>query len=226
MTMSTSSAALVVLISTSKMIRCLSSSERIKIFSMKKERLFYTVYVIESKITGEFSFGQHATDDLDDKYFGSGKRICALVSKYGAVNFRRTILFIYETLREALRKEIELISSNLNNPLCLNSSISFSKKVEVADVLGLLSSTNLSLGEIGDKLGITGERIRQIADEVGINANGRRKKRKLIYNQPVLRLCYNCFRSMKVKNKDSVFCSTRCASNYTWFFHNRTILTS
>ena len=31
---------------------------------------------------------------------------------------------------------------------------------------------------------------------------------------------------MKVKNKDSVFCSTRCASNYTWFFHNRTILTS
>ncbi len=72
--------------------------------------MFYTVYQITNLLDGKIYIGKHQTKNLDDGYMGSGKRLRYAMKKYGAENFKKEILFVFETELEMNTKEAELVN--------------------------------------------------------------------------------------------------------------------
>ena len=74
--------------------------------------MYYTVYKTTNILNGKIYIGKHKIKDLskDDGYRGSGVSISKDIEEFGAHNFTREILFIYETEQEALDKEKELVT--------------------------------------------------------------------------------------------------------------------
>jgi hypothetical protein len=81
----------------------------------------FIIYRTTNLLNKRFYIGKHATENLDDGYLGSGRRILHEIKKYGRENFVREII---ETLPDetSLRKrEQEIVNAELlRDPLCLN----------------------------------------------------------------------------------------------------------
>jgi hypothetical protein len=71
---------------------------------------FFLVYKTTNKIKGEYYIGVHVTDDLEDGYLGSGKRLSYSLSKYGRDAFEREILATFNNPDEMFQKEAELVN--------------------------------------------------------------------------------------------------------------------
>jgi len=71
--------------------------------------LFYTVYRVRNLINGKYYIGVHKTGNPDDDYLGSGHVINLAIKKYGRENFRKEVLFSFDSHEEAFEKEKELI---------------------------------------------------------------------------------------------------------------------
>ena len=52
-----------------------------------KQYKHYMIYKITNTINSKIYIGKHKCDDLDDGYFGSGKRLWIAINKYGLENF-------------------------------------------------------------------------------------------------------------------------------------------
>ena len=87
----------------------------------RKEKKFHYIYKITNTKNGKYYIGMHSTDDLDDGYFGSGKRIRNSIRKHGLELHEKEIIEYFED-RESLREsEIELVNEDLlNDPMCMN----------------------------------------------------------------------------------------------------------
>jgi hypothetical protein len=70
----------------------------------------YTIYKITNVINGKEYIGKHKTEDLNDGYFGSGKLLKKAIKKYGKENFKKEILFVFESELEVDIKEAELVT--------------------------------------------------------------------------------------------------------------------
>lgn len=75
-----------------------------------KERKHNIVYKTTNKLNGMIYIGCHVTDNLDDGYLGSGKRLKYAINKYGKQHFTREILFDFSTRGEMYAKEKELVT--------------------------------------------------------------------------------------------------------------------
>jgi len=85
------------------------------------EKQYNYFYKIENTLNGKFYYGVHATDNLDDGYLGSGKRIGYAVKKYGKENFKKENLIFFETFSQALDYEAEIVNEVLLlDPSCYN----------------------------------------------------------------------------------------------------------
>src|SRR5208337_608973 len=82
--------------------------------------MFYTVYKTVNLSNDRYYLGVHKAKRSDDPYLGSGTIIKRAVAKYGEDNFRKEILFAFDTAETAYAKERELLSACLNDPLCYN----------------------------------------------------------------------------------------------------------
>lgn len=74
---------------------------------MKK---YHIVYRTTNLINGKFYIGMHSTYNLNDSYLGSGWVMKDAIKKYGRDNFKREILFIFDTRIEAMKKEAEIVT--------------------------------------------------------------------------------------------------------------------
>jgi hypothetical protein len=76
---------------------------------------YYTVYQITNLVDNKIYIGKHETYDLNDSYMGSGKHLKRSQKKHGLENFKKEILFIFESEEEMNAKEAELVDQEFCN---------------------------------------------------------------------------------------------------------------
>lgn len=82
---------------------------------------FIFVYKITNLINGKFYYGKHATNNLNDRYLGSGVLIKKAIKKYGKENFQLKILRFFDSEKDAFNFERVLVNSNtVNDDKCYN----------------------------------------------------------------------------------------------------------
>lgn len=81
--------------------------------------MFYTVYKTTHLVTGQYYIGRHVTDDLEDRYFGSGSSPMLKDKK----NLSKEIVEVFDCSELMVAKEIELIQIHIDDPLCVNMVI-------------------------------------------------------------------------------------------------------
>ena len=110
---------------------------------MIRNKKYNYFYKITNTKSGEYYFGVHSTDDLDDGYLGSGTRIKEAIEKEGKENFNKEIIKFFSTITEALEEEARVVTKDLvDDPMCYNM------------VLGGGGYDNSSLTVIDKELGI------------------------------------------------------------------------
>jgi hypothetical protein len=87
----------------------------------RKPKKYHYIYKTTNILTNKFYIGMHSTDDLNDGYMGSGKRIKYSIRKYGKENHLVEIMEILSDQKTLIDREIELVNECLlHDPLCLN----------------------------------------------------------------------------------------------------------
>jgi len=80
---------------------------------MNNKQTYHYFYKITNLINNHFYYGIHNTNNLDDGYMGSGKRLHLAYKKYGIENFKKEILKYFNTKEEAYKYESEIVTENL-----------------------------------------------------------------------------------------------------------------
>lgn len=84
---------------------------------------FNYFYKITNNIDGKFYYGIHSTNNIDDGYMGSGSRLNHAYKKYGIQNFTKKILKFFDTRKECVEYEAEMVTEELvHNQKCYNVS--------------------------------------------------------------------------------------------------------
>lgn len=85
---------------------------------------YHFIYKTTNLLNGDFYVGMHSTDNLNDGYIGSGKRLLRSVEKYGKENFKTEIIEQTETRELLVIRERELVNENLLKDLqCINIKV-------------------------------------------------------------------------------------------------------
>lgn len=71
---------------------------------------YHTIYQVTNLINGKTYVGKHTTTCLDDGYMGSGVLIRKAIEKYGLDNFKKKILFVFNSIDEMNAKEFEIVN--------------------------------------------------------------------------------------------------------------------
>jgi hypothetical protein len=96
---------------------------------MHKELLYSKLLVesVRSKSTGEFHYvyvviseekpnyfyvGKHSTDNINDTYLGSGVFLKKAIKKYGYINFKKEILYVFDNKKDMITKEKEIVNED------------------------------------------------------------------------------------------------------------------
>ena len=82
---------------------------------MNKTYKYHYFYKITNLINDHFYYGVHNTDNLNDGYMGSGKRLALAYKKYGIENFKKEILKFFNTKEDAFEYESEIVNEYLVN---------------------------------------------------------------------------------------------------------------
>ena len=87
-----------------------------------EDRKHHYVYRMTYKPTGQWYVGVHSTDNLKDKYRGSGRSVMDLIARDGGDhNFEMEIVSNHRTRNAALARERKLIGKSYrDDPSCLN----------------------------------------------------------------------------------------------------------
>lgn len=82
---------------------------------------YHYLYKIVNNITGEYYYGVHSTDNLNDSYFGSGSSLYENIKKYGRSNFTKNVLEFFPNRKELMIAERKIVNENtLKDEKCLN----------------------------------------------------------------------------------------------------------
>ena len=81
----------------------------------------YTIYKTTNLLNGMFYIGKHQTEDPNDSYLGSGVYLKRAIAKYGKCNFKKEVLYVFDSEEEMNAKEKEIIDESLlKDPFCYN----------------------------------------------------------------------------------------------------------
>lgn len=86
-----------------------------------EEYKYHYFYKITNLINNKYYYGVHSTNNLNDGYMGSGKRITAAIKKYGIENFSKEILKFFDSRLEMFEYEHLIVNEEiLKDPQCYN----------------------------------------------------------------------------------------------------------
>ena len=74
---------------------------------------YHYFYKIINNLNKHFYYGVHSTNNLNDGYMGSGKRLHYAYKKYGIENFNKEIIKFFNTSKEAYEYESEIVTESL-----------------------------------------------------------------------------------------------------------------
>lgn len=87
----------------------------------RKEKRYHYIYKTTCKITNKFYVGMHSTDNLEDGYMGSGKRLGYSIRKHGKENHITEIIEFLPNRSSLKKRESEIINEQfLKETLCMN----------------------------------------------------------------------------------------------------------
>lgn len=87
----------------------------------RKEKRYHYIYKTTNILTDKYYIGMHSTDNLEDGYIGSGKRLWYSVKKYGKENHKVEILEFLPNRRSLIEREISIVNEDLlKEELCMN----------------------------------------------------------------------------------------------------------
>jgi len=87
----------------------------------RKQKKFNFIYKTTNLLNSKYYIGMHSTDDLEDGYMGSGKRLWYSRKKYGDENHSIEILEYCNDRKELRKREEEIVNDELiNEELCMN----------------------------------------------------------------------------------------------------------
>jgi len=90
----------------------------------RKEKRYHYIYKTTCKITNKFYVGMHSTDNLEDGYMGSGKRLGYSIRKHGKENHVTEILEFLPNRSSLKTREAEIVNEQfLQDHLCMNIAL-------------------------------------------------------------------------------------------------------
>ena len=86
-----------------------------------QRRKYHYFYKTTCLITNKYYYGMHSTDNLDDGYLGSGRKLWHSINKHGRENHKIEILEFFDSREKLKEKEISYVNENLlKDPMCMN----------------------------------------------------------------------------------------------------------
>lgn len=87
----------------------------------RKEKKYHYIYKTTNVINNKYYIGMHSTNNLNDGYMGSGKRLWFSINYHGKDNHKLEILEFCENRKELSNKEREIVNDQLlSEHLCMN----------------------------------------------------------------------------------------------------------
>jgi hypothetical protein len=78
----------------------------------RKEKQYHFIYKTTNLLNGKYYYGMHSTDDLNDGYYGSGKRLRRSLNKYGKENHNVEQLEFLPDRKSLISREKEIVNLN------------------------------------------------------------------------------------------------------------------
>jgi len=89
--------------------------------NFKKAKKYHFIYKTTNLINSKYYIGMHSTNELNDGYIGSGKRLWYSIRKYDIENFKCEILEFLPDRESLANREKELVNEDtLKDSNCLN----------------------------------------------------------------------------------------------------------
>lgn len=80
---------------------------------IKIKTMYYYFYKTTNLVNGKYYYGVHHTDDLNDGYLGSGKRLKQAIEKYGIENFKKEILKYFDDEKSMFEYEAQIVTEKV-----------------------------------------------------------------------------------------------------------------
>lgn len=78
----------------------------------RKQKKHYYIYKTTNVVTGKYYYGMHSTDNLEDGYYGSGRRLRYSINKYGEKNHNVEIIEHVDNREKLIEREKEIVNLN------------------------------------------------------------------------------------------------------------------
>lgn len=87
----------------------------------RKEKQYHFIYKTINLLNEKYYYGMHSTNDLNDGYLGSGKRLRRSINKYGKENHKREIIEFLPDRKSLIEREKEIVNLNeIAKENCMN----------------------------------------------------------------------------------------------------------
>lgn len=87
----------------------------------RRQKKYHYIYKTTCNINGKYYIGMHSTDNLEDGYLGSGKRLWHSINYHGKENHEKVILEYCKNREQLKKREEEIVNEQLlSEDLCMN----------------------------------------------------------------------------------------------------------